>query len=690
MARILLGWELGTGLGHIANLLPVAQAMAECGHEPILVLQDVVGAWPLVSNTGFKVFPAPVFFGRSHHPEKGTRCYVDLLASHGYNDPEALEPMVQAWRELIEIIQPHLVVAEHAPTLCLACYGQVPVINLGTGFTVPCEQDGVFPVLNPDVPELAQFDRVSRVIDSVLRRIGRTPPSPAIRAVLGDEGLTIVVAELDPYRKNRKHAALGPLWPMPEAPPLPDAPACLVYLPADHPRLESLLVGLAGLPMPGVAYVRDATPQIIDWLRSTPLEIATHPLDLDVLLPSISVVLHHGGVGLSQRCLASGRPQVIVPIYLEQDLNCTAMQELGVALRLGTTIDPSKSGLTMEHAMQMPRMRQLAQRKAHDMRARYPQGSLEAVVRTCLARLQPHSFRSPAPAAENASIHLIHSFENSNGGSEQRTINLYRVLSRHAEVNLWCEREPHPALSGVLPIRRIGPDGMPGEGTLVFVSTYYRVGPWFDRARPKRLIILYNIDAPATLDVWLERVAKPWFPEPEWVFASHALSERTGLIGTVQGSPIDLARFLMTREYSRCEKIPCTVGRFSRDTRDKHHPEDIALYRALAECGYRVRIMGGTILREALSGVSGIELIEEGAEPAERFLKSLDVFLYRTNDNWFEAWGRVVFEAMATGLPVVCHQRGGYAEEIRHGENGFLYHSSDQAVSIIDALCVFR
>ena len=183
---------------------------------------------------------------------------------------------------------------------------------------------------------------------------------------------------------------------------LPEAAACLVYLPADHPRLEPLLAGLVQLSMPGIAYVRDATPQIIDWLRATPLEIATHPLDLGALLPGISVVLHQGGIGLSQHCLAFGRPQVIAPVYLEQELNCTAMQELGVAMRLGAALDPASSGPALERTARSPKLRRMAQRQAHAMQARYPHGSLAAVVKTCLARLQPHSFRPPAPAAEPA------------------------------------------------------------------------------------------------------------------------------------------------------------------------------------------------------------------------------------------------------------------------------------------------
>ena len=92
--------------------------------------------------------------------------------------------------------------------------------------------------------------------------------------------------------------------------------------------------------------------------------------------------------------------------------------------------------------------------------------------------------------------------------------------------------------------------------------------------------------------------------------------------------------------------------------------------------------MGGTCLAPALDGVKGIELLPAGAEPAADFYRSLDVFFYRTGDS-VEAYGRVVAEAMASGLPVVAHQRGGYAEIIEHGHNGFLFSTQEQAYDAV-------
>ena len=41
---------------------------------------------------------------------------------------------------------------------------------------------------------------------------------------------------------------------------------------------------------------------------------------------------------------------------------------------------------------------------------------------------------------------------------------------------------------------------------------------------------------------------------------------------------------------------------------------------------------------------------------------------------------------MACGLPVVCHNRGGYVEWIDHGRNGFLFDTQQEALEILIGL----
>jgi glycosyltransferase involved in cell wall biosynthesis len=63
----------------------------------------------------------------------------------------------------------------------------------------------------------------------------------------------------------------------------------------------------------------------------------------------------------------------------------------------------------------------------------------------------------------------------------------------------------------------------------------------------------------------------------------------------------------------------------------------------------------------------------------------LDCYYYRTG-TWVEPWGRVVVEALACGVPVVAHRRGGYAEAIESGRNGFLFDDTEEAVAQIGRL----
>jgi len=41
---------------------------------------------------------------------------------------------------------------------------------------------------------------------------------------------------------------------------------------------------------------------------------------------------------------------------------------------------------------------------------------------------------------------------------------------------------------------------------------------------------------------------------------------------------------------------------------------------------------------------------------------------------------------MCVGVPVVAHANGGYAQIIRHGENGFLFNRDSQALELIEQL----
>jgi glycosyltransferase involved in cell wall biosynthesis len=285
-------------------------------------------------------------------------------------------------------------------------------------------------------------------------------------------------------------------------------------------------------------------------------------------------------------------------------------------------------------------------------------------------------------------IHLVNPLWGSTGGSAWRTVELYRSLKEQAKVRIWTDVKPDAKLAATIPIERIDVTAgrYPRGGTIVFIGVYHQPGDWVDLVKPRRAIVVYNIFQPQDLVIFMRRLFAAGMQNIELVYASQLLKEQTRLKGIVEYSPIDLAKFPMKPPDAGPSKRPFVVGRLSRDEPSKHHPDDLALYQKLVERGCHVRIMGGMCLAAQGAVPAGVELISAGGEPPADFLQTLDCFLYRTSPAWLEAFGRVIFEAMASGLPVVAHQHGGYVREIRQGENGFLFGTNEEAVELVDRL----
>jgi glycosyltransferase involved in cell wall biosynthesis len=294
---------------------------------------------------------------------------------------------------------------------------------------------------------------------------------------------------------------------------------------------------------------------------------------------------------------------------------------------------------------------------------------------------------SPSPfSAQPSTLHLLGRFSEAYTGAERELLDIRRLLEGRRPVKLWSDVAPHASYAGqgvatIQPFAQQFPKG----GTLLIAGVHLRPGIWLKYARFERIILFYNLANHAQLFAALEALRDNTGADPELVFVSKMLQYSVGLPGRISRSLMDVQPFVAVADgrFARsAADRPFTVGRVSRDAPDKHHPEDPALYRMLASRGLRVRIMGGSCLAQALQGVEGIELLPAGAESTADFYGSLDAFFYRTGAST-EAYGRVVVEAMASGLPVVAHARGGYTEVMEDGVSGLLIQSQEEAYDAV-------
>ena len=89
----------------------------------------------------------------------------------------------------------------------------------------------------------------------------------------------------------------------------------------------------------GDVFVRRATSQHREILNGSRLRLLDRPASIREAIQRVRFVVHHGSMAMSEEALASGRPQIVAPSYLEHLLTARALVSLGVARVARSTRD---------------------------------------------------------------------------------------------------------------------------------------------------------------------------------------------------------------------------------------------------------------------------------------------------------------------------------------------------------------
>lgn len=403
MARILVGYELGAGHGHVHRLMPVVRALEAKGHEVTFFLRNIRDNAVLLARERRAVLPVPDLVARL--PGAPTPApiatYLDIMCHSGFYRRQTLHAGILAWRTLLKQARPDLVVADHSPILLLACYGEIPVLQVADGFTLPPAHEADFPIFRPGWTKPMIDPAHGLKVMQDVQKHNRLPVPETVTAPFRTAGrLVCTLPELDPYKSLRRDPVIGPVEGL-QAPQPPfdfaaaRRPHFFAYVSLEHKKTRPFLKALKASRLSGEVFSRAMTDAIAGETQRPGLEVHREPQPMHDVIARASVILHHGGNGTCCAALSGGRPQVLLPTHMEARLSANALADLGVGrVLLNKDLGADALPGILEDVAGDAAMAARATALAGEIAARPPYDTVDRIVAACLAIL-----RGAAPSA---------------------------------------------------------------------------------------------------------------------------------------------------------------------------------------------------------------------------------------------------------------------------------------------------
>jgi hypothetical protein len=346
---VLFCWELGGGLGHMMQMLPLAEALAKRGHRMLVALRQLERATKVFGRAGVRYLQAPAW-----NPVPGARrirrlrTFTQLLVNVGFGDDGELYARACAWRNLFQMVRPDVAMFDHSPAALLAARG-MPMRRalIGSGFCCPPDEtrEGVpWGLFNSDVDE-KETQHLLGVERNVLGRVNRVLrrwKQPEVRR-LGqlysdaDESFLTTFPELEQY--PRRDAGPGAFYWGPVLgsgggadPAWPNATGKRVFAYLKRfDGLGELVAALKSKRLATLLYL-DGPADAAREFECETISVARERLDMARVADECDAAVLHAGQGTTAALLMAGKPLLNIPLVLEQRLTANAVERLGAGL----------------------------------------------------------------------------------------------------------------------------------------------------------------------------------------------------------------------------------------------------------------------------------------------------------------------------------------------------------------------
>jgi len=347
MAKILLAWEFGSGMGHLMTLCSLGAALAKRGHQVTAVVRNLPRANELFAHTGISCMAAPMRPYPELLPFPTIHSMAHVLGNVGFANGQHLYEQLSAWTALIERIQPDLVIADYAPTALLALRGKpIRKVNVGVGFSCPPDTSPMpywgTQLNGAGLGEQIRADEAKMLacINQVLENLKR-PALERVSQIFNDvdEVFLATYPEFDHYGPRQTvrywgHWNLGtgarPDWPKVQG-------AKVFAYVKPFPGLELLLRILAEAKLPTIMLASDIPLPLQQRYASPILRFESDLLDMRRVAAECDLAILNAGHGTTLTMLMAAKPCLLIPLFIEQVITAKKAEGFGAARLVSKT-----------------------------------------------------------------------------------------------------------------------------------------------------------------------------------------------------------------------------------------------------------------------------------------------------------------------------------------------------------------
>ena len=355
--RVLIAWELGGHLGHLARLLPVATQLRQQGVSVLWVVRNLAAAARVLAGGDWQMVQAPAPLPNSAR-QRAAISHADILLLDGFADTENLLARLAAWHSLFKLFKPDAVLADYSPLAIYAAQAAgIHVVPIGHGFEIPpieAPQLPTFQPWNPDADIARQ--QAEEDLQQALEKLVNTPAARQAPQTLQDlyqvrHSALCIHPELDHFSRPQAYFT-GPLWSdlggltggkPPVLWPQRSGPKVLCYLHPQSSKLDLLFQQLTRSHCNVLLLSPRLPSRTAQAAAGWGLTVVTQTTPVTPLVDQADAVITHGGMGLVGLALSQAKPLLLLPETAEQLI--LARQLVKGQLASATTRIRSKAAL---------------------------------------------------------------------------------------------------------------------------------------------------------------------------------------------------------------------------------------------------------------------------------------------------------------------------------------------------------